>query len=183
MNPWMVLAWLLTAGSVISLVAALGWTLSLRRPRRNTSGGSAEAAASPGVSSYARYRVMERLLSPRDLLFLSAQQGFTARAGARWKRDSVRIFRLYLSEMTRDFAALHTYARQLVVESHAESPELAAMLVRQQTAFWRARLALEGRLLLFTLGMGRVDVAPLLAMIEAMRADLFRLVPSPAPVV
>jgi hypothetical protein len=182
MNPWMAVAWLLTAGSVIGLAATAGWMLFSHRRGRDRSRGGVEDAAIPGVS-YARYQVMERLLSSRDPQFLSAQPGFTARDGARWKRDSVRIFRLYLSQMTRDFAGLHAYARRLVVESHAESPELAAMLVRQQTAFWRSRIALEGRLLLFTLGIGRVDVAPLLAMIEAMRVDLFRMVPSPAPVV
>ena len=181
MNPWMVLAWLLTAGSVVVLAATAGWMLFSRRLGRDRSSESREEAAGAGVS-YARYQVMERLLSPRDLQFLSTRPGFTTRASARWKRDSVHIFRLYLSQLTRDFAALHAHARQLVVEAHAESPELAAMLVRQQTAFWRARIALEGRLLLFTLGIGRVDVAPLLAMIEAMRVDLFRMVPSPAPV-
>jgi len=175
MNPWIVLAWVVSAGSVAGLAAAVGWIwLSSRK-----SGSNEQRDAALGFS-WARYQVMDRLLSARDVGFLAAQPGFTASRGARWKRDSLRIFRGYLSELTRDFQALHAEARRMVAESRSESPELASTLVRQQVAFWRARMILEGRLLIFALGFGAVDVAPLLQTIDAMRMDLRRLVPAPA---
>jgi hypothetical protein len=175
MNPWIVLAWVVTAGSVAGLVAGLGWAwFSSRSNAENDTGDTR-----PGFS-LERYQVMNRLLSARDLQFLAAQPGVTANRRARWKRDSVRIFRRYLSELTRDFQTLHAQARRLVAESRSESPELASTLVHQQAAFWRARIILEGRLLMFAFGIGAVNVAPLLQLIDAMRMDLRRMVPEPA---
>ena len=123
---------------------------------------------------------MERLLSSRDLQFLASQSGKPADIG-KWKRESLSIFRTYLGELSKDFQALHGYARRMVAESHVESPDLAATLVRQQATFYRTRVALEFRLILFALGIGSVDVAPLLQMVEAMRLDLGRLVPEAEP--
>ncbi len=187
MNPWILFAWTVTVGSVAGLAAVLGWMYFAPRRRRTGSprmqGSGLEgdrAGISQSAFSPARYQVMERLLSSRDAQFLSTQKGFTPADGKRWKRDSLRIFRLYLCQLTRDFHALHARARALMVASGSESPELAATLVRQQAAFWRARLALEGRLLLLSCGVGTVDVAPLLRMIEAMQVDLSRLIPEPA---
>lgn len=180
MNPWIVLAWMVTIGSVAGLAAALAWiSFHSHRPgsqeRREGRGGDAAS-----TFSLARYQVMERLLSSQDVRFLAAHRGIHPRLAARWKRDSLRIFRLYLGELTRDFLSLHAHARRLVVESHSESRKFAATLVRQQAAFWRARMILEGRLLLFRFGFGSVDVKPFLGMIEAMRIDLDRVVPEPA---
>ena len=179
MSPGRVLAWIVTAGFVAGLVAILAWIsfASKRLGTRQNREGTGDTASG---FSFARYQVMKRLLAPEDAQFLSSHRSFDARARARWKRDSLRIFRLYLGELTRDFLALHAYARNLVVQSHSESPEFASTLVRQQVAFWRARMALEGRLLLFKFGIGSVAAAPLLEMIEAMRIDLFRLVPEGA---
>ncbi len=194
MNPWVMTAWLITTGSIAGLAVAVTrmWlgarTRSAERlgagndnAREESRGGSAEPEF-----SFARYQVMERLLAPRDLAFLATQQSLASRPGkpayaGNWKCESLRIFRMYLGELTNDFHALHGYARRLVAESHSESPELAAALVRQRAAFFRARLALEARLVLFAVGLGSVDVAPLLQMVEAMRLDLGRLVPEAEP--
>jgi hypothetical protein len=178
MNPWIVLAWIVTVGSAAGLVAILA-RVSFRSDRFGRRNRKRTGDAPPGFS-FSRYQVMERLLSPRDVQFLSTQKGFDSRVEAQWKRDSRRIFRLYLRDLTREFFALHAHARSLVVESHTPSPEFASTLVRQQVAFWRARLALEGRLLLFEFGIGSMSVAPLLAMMEAMRIDLLRQMPEQA---
>ncbi len=177
MNPWIVWAWIVTVGSVAGLGTTLAWIV-LRSHQLDSPQDGQGTAEHDAAFSFARYKVMERLLSLDDARFLCSQQGFSPAAVGRWKRDSRRIFRMYLRALTRDFFTLHARARQLVVESHTESPVFASTLVRQQAAFWRARVSLEGRLILFTLGVGSVDVAPLLEMIEAMRLDLLRLVPS-----
>lgn len=175
MNPWMVLAWIVTAGSLAGLVVTLVRTWFGSQPTAENDPGDARRGF-----SLERYQVMNRLLSARDVQFLEAQPGLSAKRRARWKHDSLRIFRLYLSELTRDFHALHAEARRMVAESHSESLELASILVRQQVAFWRARIILEVRLLMFACGIGAVDVSPLLQMIDAMSMDLRRLVPAPA---
>ena len=115
---------------------------------------------------------MARLLADDDLQFLKAQPGYRADMGKRWERERRRIFRLYLRELKSDFRRLHEHARELVAQSGAESADLVAVLMKQQTTFWRATTALEFRLALESMGMGKVDVAPFMQLIEAMRVDL-----------
>lgn len=174
MNTWITLASIVAAG----LSAAL--LVSLVRMWR----GSRESAEGPAADfgadfSMERYQVMERLLSSRDLEFLASQPGYRPEMAANWKRQSMQVFRKYLEELTRDFHSLHAQARRMVAASHAESPELAAMLVRQNVAFFRARLLLEGRLLLFRLGASNVDVAPIVELVKSMQVDLSQLIPEP----
>jgi hypothetical protein len=165
---------MITTGSVAGLAGALIWMRKAPGGRRRESGANA-----PHGGSFERYEVMERLLSSREMEFLASQPGLPEsvkqeRLGA-WKRESLTIFRLYLGELTQDFKALHAQARRLVAESRMEVPDLASVLVRQQVAFFRARMGLEYRLVLFSMGIGSVDVAPLLQMVEAMRLDLNQL--------
>ncbi len=174
MNPWIVAAWVVTIGSVSGLAGTLLWMRFRSRTNRNM----AEDAAGSGFS-FERYQVMERLLSSHELHFLASQPD-GARDVRKWKRDSVKIFRLYLGELTADFDALHAMARRMVAESETESAEMASTLVRQQVAFFQARLSLEVRVVLFQWGMGTVDVAPLLQMVEKMRLDLSQLTPAVA---
>ena len=115
---------------------------------------------------------MARLLADDDLLFLQAQPGYRAEMGVRWKRERRRIFRLYLHELKSDFRRLHEQAREMVAQSGADSADLVAVLLKQQTTFWRAAVALETRLALESMGIGKVDVAPLMQLIEQMRVDL-----------
>jgi len=115
---------------------------------------------------------MGRLLAEEDLAFLKSQPGYSAAAGARWKRERHRIFRLYLGELKDDFRRLHAQARELVAQSGADSADLVEVLMKQQIQFVRATTALEFRLALHRMGMGTVDVTPFMELIGAMRADL-----------
>ena len=115
---------------------------------------------------------MAGLLADDDLVFLKAQPGYCAAMGAQWKRERRRIFRLYLRELKNDFRLLHLQARELVAQSGADSAGLVEVLMKQHMIFLRATTALEFRLALQAMGIGKVDVAPFMQLIEAMRADL-----------
>jgi hypothetical protein len=115
---------------------------------------------------------MERLLGDEDLLFLQSQPGYRPSMGAELRRQRRRIFRLYLSDLKRDFHHLHAQARAMVAEGDAAAGDLVQVLMRQQVAFVRATTILEIRLALSAVGIGTVDVRPLLAMVDAMRQDL-----------
>ena len=119
-----------------------------------------------------RYQPMERLLAEEDLAFLKSQPGYRAEMGARWKRERRRIFRLYLAELKADFRRLHAQARELVAASGADSAPLMEVLMKQQFTFMIATTALEFRLALQWIGIGKVDITPLIQMVEAMRVDL-----------
>ncbi len=115
---------------------------------------------------------MAGLLADDDLVFLQAQPGYRGEMGARWKRERRRLFRMYLSELKSDFRRLHEQARELVAQSGAESAGLVEVLMKQHMTFLWATTALEFRLALQSMGIGKVDVAPFMQLIEAMRVDL-----------
>jgi hypothetical protein len=173
MIVWSVLGWVIPAGSVALLLAALaGMRLRSYRSARDRewAGESSETAE----FSLARYEPMARLLSEEDFVFLAAQPGYRPEIGARLRRERRRIFRLYLRDLSADFHRLHAQARRMVANSGAEHSELVGILMRQQLIFWRGLLAIEVRLALSGVGLGQVDVRGLVEAIETMRLDLAR---------
>jgi len=170
MTAWVGISWAVTVGAILVLSATITWIWWQRRGKRATDDGG-----DSGAFSIRRYQPMEHLLSEDDFAFLSSQPGYTPEIGARWKRERRHILRLYLGEMRRDFQRLHTEARVMAANANAESAELVGTLMRQQITFWRGMAGLEVRLALRRAGIGRVDVRPLLELLEAMRADLARL--------
>ena len=170
MTAWVGISWAVTVGAILVLSATITWIWWQRREKRAT-----DQRGDPSAFSIQRYQPMEQLLSEDDFAFLSSQPGYTTEIGARWKRERRYIFRLYLGEMRNDFLRLHAEARVMAANADAESAELVGALMRQQITFWRAMAGLELRLALRRAGIGKVDVRPLLELLEAMRADLARL--------
>jgi hypothetical protein len=164
----LLLAWVVTAGSLAGLL----WVLTRMLLRRR---GSARLDGDEAADfSLDRYQPMGRLMAEEDLVFLKSQPGYRPEMGRRWKRERRRIFRLYLAELKTDFRRLHAHARKLVAASEADSAALMEILMKQQVAFLMATTALEFRVALQRIGIGRVDVKPLLGLIEAMHVDLGR---------
>jgi hypothetical protein len=162
----LVLAWAVTVGSLAGLL----WVLTriiLRRRRNSATLGSDETGF-----SLDHYLPMGRLMAEEDLVFLKSQPGYRAEIGKRWKRERREIFRLYLAELKADFRSLHAHARGLVAGSGADSAALVEVLMKQQVTFLMATTALEFRLALHQAGVGRVDITPLIELVEAMRMDL-----------
>jgi len=172
----LMLAWVVTVGSLTGLI----WVLTrmiLRRRQSSATLDSDETAA----FSLDRYQPMGHLMAEEDLVFLKSQPGYRAEIGERWKRERRRIFRLYLAELKADFRRLHAHARELVASSGADSAALVEVLIKQQVTFLRATTALEFRLALQQIGVGKVDITPLIELVEAMRVDLAQ-VTAPHPV-
>lgn len=170
MSAWVGVSGAVTAGALLAVAATIIWFWWQRQVERAT-----DDAVDSGAFSIHRYQPMEHLLSEYDFAFLSSQPGYTPEIGARWKRERRHIFRLYLKDLKRDFLRLHAQARVIAAGADAESAELVGTLMRQQITFWRAMAGLELRLALRGAGIGKIDVRPLLEMLEAMRADLARL--------
>ena len=162
----LVLAWVVTVGSLILLL----WVL-IRMLLGRRSFATLESDETDGFS-LEHYQPMGRLMAEEDLVFLKSQPGYRAEIGERWKREGRRIFRLYLAELKADFRRLHAHARELVAASGADSSALAEVLMKQQVMFLMGTTALEFRLALHWMGVGRVDIAPLIQLVEAMRVDL-----------
>lgn len=162
----LVVAWVVTVGSLTGLL----WVLTQMLLRRRSA--APLDSDEPADFSLDRYQPMGRLMAEEDLVFLKSQPGYRAEMGVRWKRERRRIFRLYLAELKADFRRLHAQARELVAASGADSAALVEVLMKQQFTFLMATTALEFRLALQWIGIGRVDITPLIELVEAMRTDL-----------
>ena len=128
--------------------------------------------------SVERYRPMMRLLDQRDLDFLRSQPGFTPRMAARFRAQRSRVFRGYLRHLSVDFHRVCTAVKFLMLQSKRDRPDLAAVLVRQQTLFAFGMATVEARLFLYRWGLCTVDVRALVKTFDVMRLELGNLVPA-----
>src|SRR5262245_37103151 len=131
--------------------------------------------------SVEKYRPMLRLLSDDDESFLSGQPGFEPKMWNKLRRERRKIFRAYLRNLVRDFHRLHLAGRMILVYSEQDRPELASALMQQRLLFTWAVLSLQFRLTLHALGVGGVDVQPLVQMLESMRTSIGQLTPVSQP--
>lgn len=120
----------------------------------------------------ARYRPMERLLHRDDYEFLKAQPGFDAEIGRRLEKARRTIFRKYLRSLSRDFERLMAAAAVVMTNSHEDRPELARVLFLHRVAFAWAMCQVRVRLALNGIGIGTVDIRPLVDVLESARARL-----------
>lgn len=119
----------------------------------------------------ARYRPMERLLRGDDYEFLAAQPGFDPRIARSLEKTRRRIFKRYLRSLGRDFDRLMSAAALVIANSAQDRPELARVLLQYRLAFAVAMLQVRCRLVLNGLGVGTVDVKPLVDALESVRSQ------------
>jgi len=127
--------------------------------------------------SVERYRPMLRLLSQEDLRYLAAQPGFTPAMGRRFRAQRCQIFRGYLRWLQSDFQRVCTAIRVLMLQSQHDRPDLASILLRQQTMFALGLVGIHFRLLLYRLGIAGVGVDGVMTAFDRLRLELRQLVP------
>jgi hypothetical protein len=126
-----------------------------------------------------KYRPMERLLLEEDFRFLSSQPGFSPGLGRRFRTERRRIFRGYLRNLRKDFGRLSLACQMLVIHAAEDRQDLAAAVIRQRLMFGLGVVAVEGRLVLYTLGLGTVDVRNLVESLETMQGQIRVLLTPP----
>jgi hypothetical protein len=161
----------LTVGAVLAVLAAAAFVVLFRRAHAR-----AEAAQNDvgwaSEFSIAKYRPMERLFLEEDYDFLAAQPGFHPRIYGKLQAERRRVFRHYLRCLRRDFDRLSTAAKTLLLMAPQDRPDLARNILKQRVTFSFALWGVEIRLLLQTLGLGTVDIRPLVGTMESMREQL-----------
>lgn len=169
-------AWMLF-GTCVTVVLAFAGVVWLR-VRTGSEFGSREWEDALSFS-IDRYRPMERLLCLDDAEFLRNQPGFESSMLVSLRRDRRRVFRSYLRSIRRDFEGLYLAARQSVLLNELNNTGLLQAVIRQRMLFYFAFGLVEARLALYTLGLGTVDVRPVLDLVEAMRQSAVLLRPAP----
>ncbi len=165
-----VLLILLSTG--VGLVLVQLWRL-LATPRN-----LAESLDSVVEFSAERYRPMMRLLDGSDLAFLKSQPGFTAKMGAQLRKEHCQAFQGYLQCLQSDYSAVCWAIKALMLQSQADRPDLAAMLLRSQFAFACGVLKVRMRAALYSHGIGTVNAGDLLKQFDGMHLELRTLIPA-----
>lgn len=119
-----------------------------------------------------RYRPMLRLLSQDDVAFLRAQPGFRPPMAAKLRAQRCQILRAYLSSLDMDFRLMCAAIKILMVQSHQDRPDLARALYRYQLSFAASMLMVKAGMIFYRLGVGRVNVARLVALFDVTRIQL-----------
>ncbi len=132
--------------------------------------------------SVSAYRPMERLLNEEDIAFLKSQPGFRPGMDRQLRASRCRAFRLYLRNLARDFNRLHYALRLMVVQAPQGAPDIGGVLLRQKITFFSAWLMARARLELYALGVGKVEVGGLLAILEDARMTVSSVLRPAAPV-
>jgi hypothetical protein len=164
----MILLWVL-AGVITIILATLGyfaWRM-MQSPNVNF------APEWVAEFSPARYRPMERLLSEDDFELVARKAGDRS-AAPRLRSERRRIFRLYLSQMNRDFTRLQTIGKLMVLYSPQDRSDLVWIMLRQEAKFRALWLSMHFRLVLHAAGIGNLGlgglVEPLGSLSEYIRA-------------
>jgi hypothetical protein len=123
-----------------------------------------------------RYSPMRRLLTDEDERYL-CDAGVDRGALKRLRRQRRRVFRTYLTNLTRDFHRLHGAARLLVLHADTDCSDIAEQLVRARLVFGWALFLVECRLALHSLGIGTVDVGRLIGAANDVASGIHLLTP------
>jgi len=164
MTTWLAVTIMGGSGALMLGLAALLW-VRLSGYRRV----SASPSHPDGEFTIERYHPMARLAGPEDMEFLQRFSNCRPQLAARWERERRKIFRLYLREAAGEFQRLHAAARALVANAPEEHADLVGKLMRQQVTFWILLAKIELRL---ALGVSGLDARKIVALIEALKADV-----------
>jgi hypothetical protein len=138
---------------------------------------NAVAEARKPLGEANRYRPMLRLLSDDDLTFVSGNKTLARRI----RGERREIFRGYLRCLTKDYGRLLAGVRLAMVNSTVDRPDLARALARNKMLFVMALYRIEIRLLMHTLGIGKVDVSGLVEAMDTLRNQVGFLAPASFP--
>ena len=127
--------------------------------------------------SVERYLPMLRLLDGTDPRFLGSHSSVTPNVVAHSRREQCRILRGYLRSLTVDFTRVLTALKLVMAQASTDRPDLASLLIRSQATFAVGLVMAQVQLLLYTFGIGTVNIGELLKVFEGMRLELRTLVP------
>ena len=118
-----------------------------------------------------------RLFDQRDIEFLRALPGYTARMETEFRRRRCRIFRAYLRSLRAQFLAAQIEMETLRIESPDVYRQLAPILLRCRMRFAGAMIPAYLCLYLYRWKLGRVGLAPVVQRFEGILGGIRRCIP------
>jgi hypothetical protein len=121
---------------------------------------------------------MLRLLDESDFRFLRVQPGFTTDMARRLRAQRYRMFLAYLGSLQRDFEAISSALKLVVVHDVQDRPDLSWTLLRAHLAFALGFALARFRAYGWRLGCGTADVRGLLTVFDGIQFELRSLAPN-----
>src|SRR5215469_11808884 len=118
---------------------------------------------------------MLRLLDDGDVRFVSSRKPHSL---TRLRRARCRILRRYLRCLTSDFSRVLTALKLVMTQASNDRPDLAALIIRSQATFAACMVLVRVQLVLYSVGIGTVNISELLKVFEGMRLELRMLLPA-----
>jgi hypothetical protein len=128
-----------------------------------------------------RYQPLERLLDPADEEFLAAHLAGSGQLRRKFRKGRIRVFRAYVRELASDFKHICAAIKLILIASSVDRSDLVQMLIKEQIRFAGLVMFVEFKLVLYGLGLGKVDARVLLQCVNTMRAQLRSLAPLAQP--
>ncbi len=166
--------------SILAALTAIGLLSALAAYCRERSGAhldadpTSDSSASDRESFSEYYRPMARVLDARELAAARELCGNNHGEFARFRSGRIVSFRSYLNDMRLDFNRVDFKMRYLLLSASAEDADLVQQLNGLKFSFQIQVWRVEFQLLAFRLGLGAVDTAPLIEMLEQFEASLTR---------
>ncbi len=157
---------LLVMGGCALLLLALAGVLA-RLP-----GSDGRRSLSPQPRMPVQFRPMRRLLAEDDFVFLSTQPGYRPEIAANLRTRRIAVYRRYVALLGAEFSRLHKALRLMTLYAERDRAEASRILVEQRILFTYRMMQVQARLLFFRFGVKPLDVSPLVATIDSMRASL-----------
>jgi hypothetical protein len=120
---------------------------------------------------------MIRLFDERDIAFLRAVPGYTARMEREFRRRRCRIFRGYLRSLRAGFLEAQTELETRRIESPEDYQHLALMMLRCRVRFAWTMIPAYLCLLQYRWDLGRADLGPVVQRFEGIRGEIRHWIP------
>jgi hypothetical protein len=134
--------------------------------------GQQGCIGSDRISLTEYYRPMVLLLDPDELNAARALPHVSKSAFKRFRKQRIAAFRKYLADLQLDFRRLEFKLRFLLLNASASQAGLVHRLNMLKLQFTWNLYVLEFRLVLFSLGIGTLDVSGLLEELESLNQAL-----------
>jgi hypothetical protein len=115
-----------------------------------------------------RYAPLLRLLSNSDYEVLGSLPGLDPGVSKRLRRERRRLFGDYVRILECDFNGIQRALSILAIQSQHDESELLLFLLKQRWSFARRLCAVRAGYYLDVLGLGSVDVQPLIAVTQSL---------------
>lgn len=136
--------------------------------------GAADASNGDRQSIAEYYLPMTRILDASELEVARELAGERTADFERFRRARIMAFQSYLSDMRLDFHRIEFKMHYLLLSASQQEADLVGKLNSLKAKFRYQLLRIEIKLIFFRLGIGTIEIEPLVLMLQQFEENLMR---------